>query len=436
LPAHPATPAKKSRLGTWIAVAMVLGVVTGHLVHVLAPDPASAKSIAGYFSILTDIFLRLIKMIIAPLVFSTLVAGMAGHKEGGAGRVGLKAMGWFLAASLSSLLLGLVFVNLLRPGRGMGLPLPDASASTNLKTSAINLKDFVTHLVPRSFFEAMAGNEILQILVFSVLFGVALSSFKDETAATITKILGELVHVMLKLTGLVMRAAPLGVFGAMASAIAVQGLGVLATYGRFIGSFYLGLAALWLVLLTAGWLVLRGRTLDLVRRIREPMMIAFSTSSSEAAYPKTMEALERFGVPERITGFVLPLGYSFNLDGSMMYQAFAVIFIAQAYGIELPISTQVTMMLVLMVTSKGIAGVARASLVVVAATAPMFNLPEAGLLLIMGIDQFLDMGRTATNVIGNSIATAVVARWEGALGPAAPEPAPGASTPAVPTAAA
>ena len=222
---------------------------------------------------------------------------------------------------------------------------------------------------------------------------------------------------------MVMLAAPLGVFGAIASAIAVQGLGVLATYGRFIASFYLGLAALWLVLFAAGWLVLRGRALELVRRIREPMMIAFSTSSSEAAYPKTMEALERFGVSERITGFVLPLGYSFNLDGSMMYQSFAVIFIAQAYGIHLPVSTQLTMLAVLMVTSKGIAGVARASLVVVAATAPMFNLPEAGLLLIMGIDQFLDMGRTATNVLGNSIAAAVVARWEGALGPATPETA-------------
>jgi Na+/H+-dicarboxylate symporter len=430
-----AAPRRKSRLGTWIAGAMVVGIVTGHLVHVLSPDAATTKTIAGYFSLLTDIFLRLIKMVIAPLVFSTLVAGMAGHKEGGAGRIGMKAMGWFLTASVVSLLLGLLLVNVLQPGHNLGLPLPPADATTNLKTTALNLKDFVAHLVPRSFFEAMAGNEILQILVFSIFFGAALSAFKDETAATITKILQELVHVMLKLTAIVMLAAPLGVFGAIASAIAVQGLGVLATYGRFIASFYLGLAALWLVLFAAGWVVLRGRALELVRRIREPMMIAFSTSSSEAAYPKTMEALERFGVSERITGFVLPLGYSFNLDGSMMYQSFAVIFIAQAYGIHLPISTQLTMLAVLMVTSKGIAGVARASLVVVAATAPMFNLPEAGLLLIMGIDQFLDMGRTATNVLGNSIAAAVVARWERALGPATPETAPEAvARPVVPAA--
>jgi Na+/H+-dicarboxylate symporter len=431
--AVPAPAAKKSRSGAWIAGALVLGVVIGHLVHVLAPDPAAAKTIAGYFSILTDVFLRLVKMVIAPLVFATLVAGMAGHKGGGAGRIGLKAMAWFVSASLVSLLLGLVLVNLLQPGRDLGLPLPAADATTNLKTSALSLKEFVTHLVPKSFFEAMAGNEILQILIFSLFFGAALSAFKDETAATITRLLQELVHVMLKLTAIVMRFAPVGVLGAVVSAIAVQGLGVLVTYGRFVGGFYLGLAVLWLVLLTAGWLVLRGRTFDLVRRVREPMLIAFTTSSSEAAYPKTMEALERFGVPERITGFVLPLGYSFNLDGSMMYQAFAVMFIAQAYGIPLSVGTQLTMLLVLMITSKGIAGVARASLVVVAATLPMFKLPEAGLLLVIGIDQFLDMGRTVTNVLGNSLAAAVVARWEGALGPATPD-TPRAPAGAVPVA--
>jgi Na+/H+-dicarboxylate symporter len=421
-----AAPRRKSRLGTWIAGAMVVGIVTGHLVHVLSPDPATTKTIAGYFSLLTDIFLRLIKMVIAP---SSLDAGgRYGRAQGGRGRAHRdEGDGVVRHRERGLLLLGLLLVNVLQPGRDLGLPLPPADATTNLKTTTLNLKDFVTHLVPRSFFEAMAGNEILQILVFSIFFGAALSAFKDETAATITKILQELVHVMLKLTGIVMLAAPMGVFGAIASAIAVQGLGVLATYGRFIGSFYLGLAALWLVLFAAGWLVLRGRALELVRRIREPMMIAFSTSSSEAAYPKTMEALERFGVSERITGFVLPLGYSFNLDGSMMYQSFAVIFIAQAYGIHLPVSTQLTMLAVLLVMSKGIAGVARASLVVVAATAPMFNLPEAGLLLIRGIDPFLDMGRTATNVLGNSIAASVVARWEGALGPATPETAPEAA---------
>lgn len=268
----------------------------------------------------------------------------------------------------------------------------------------------------------MAGNEILQILVFSLFFGFALASIKDRTAAGMQRSIEELVHVMLRITDYVMRFAPVGVFAAIASAITTQGLGVLLTYGRFIGSFYASLAILWVVLIFAGWLFLRGRVFHLLGLVREPTMIAFSTASSEAAYPKTMEQLEKFGVNDRITGFVLPLGYSFNLDGSMMYQAFAALFIAQAYGVEMSLTQQMTMLLVLMITSKGIAGVPRASIVVVAATLPMFGLPEAGLLLILGIDQFLDMGRTATNVIGNSIATAVVAKWEGQLNEEQSEP--------------
>jgi Na+/H+-dicarboxylate symporter len=227
--------------------------------------------------------------------------------------------------------------------------------------------------------------------------------------------IGELVHVMLRITDYVMRVAPLGVFAAIASVITVQGLGVLVTYGKFIGEFYFGLVILWGLLIAAGSVVLKGSIPRLLGLIREPMLVAFSTASSEAAYPRLMESLERFGVRDRVTGFVLPLGYSFNLDGSMMYQAFASIFIAQAYNIHLSFSQQIALLLVMMVTSKGIAGVPRASLVVVAATLPMFNLPEAGLLLVMGIDQFLDMGRTATNVVGNSIATAVVATWEGEI---------------------
>jgi Na+/H+-dicarboxylate symporter len=415
---------KTPKLTTWILVSMALGIVVGFACHELSPDAKVAAEIAGYFSILTDVFLRLIKMVIAPLVFSTLVAGITSMGDAKAvGRIGLKALGWFITASFVSLLLGLLLVNVIEPGQSLHLPLPDVGASTNLKTSSLNLRDFIAHVFPRSFFESMAQNEILQILVFSIFFGFAIGSFKDETAATIVRLIQELVHVMLKVTDYVMRLAPMGVFGAIASAIATQGLGVLVTYGKFIGGFYLGLAVLWTVLATAGWLFLGRSVLTLLRLIREPIMIAFSTASSEAAYPKTMEQLERFGVKDRITGFVLPLGYSFNLDGSMMYQSFAILFIAQAYGIDIPLGTQLTMLLVLMVTSKGIAGVARASLVVVAATAPMFNLPEAGLLLIMGIDQFLDMGRTATNVIGNSIATAVVAKWEGELG--APQPGGG-----------
>jgi Na+/H+-dicarboxylate symporter len=223
--------------------------------------------------------------------------------------------------------------------------------------------------------------------------------------------------VMLNVTNFVMRAAPIAVFAAMASAVTAKGLGILLTFGKFIGSFYLGLAVLWLVLLLAGALVLGGRIKDLIKAIREPILLAFSTASSEAAYPRTLEALEEFGVPPRIASFVLPLGYSFNLDGSMMYMTFATLFIAQLYGIDLSAGQQITMVLILMITSKGMAGVPRASLVVISAVMGQFGIPEAGLVLILAVDQFLDMGRSGTNVVGNAVATAVVAKWEGVLKP-------------------
>ncbi len=367
----------------------------------------------------TDLFLRLIKMIIAPLVFSTIVTGIAGTGDSKAvGRIGIKAMGWFLTASLLSLLLGMVCVNLMQPGVGLSLPLPDVHASSGISGKTMDLKSFISNIIPKSFVEAMATNNILQILVFSTFFGLGLSAYREQVGKDLIRIrmIQELAHVMLKVTDFVMRFSPLGVFAAIASCITVQGLGVLVTYGKFMGSFYATLLILWLLLVAVGFLFLGKSVFTLLKLVKEPTILAFSTASSEAALPKTMEGLERFGVKERISGFVLPLGYSFNLDGSMIYQAFATIFIAQAYNIHLTLTQQVTMLLVMMLTSKGIAGVARASLVVIAATLPMFNLPEAGLLLVMGIDQFLDMGRTATNVIGNSIATAVVAKWEGDLG--------------------
>jgi Na+/H+-dicarboxylate symporter len=410
------TSAKPSRLTTYIMAGMILGIVVGYVCNGAASDAAAAKEIAGYFSIIADIFLRLIKMIIAPLVFSTLVVGIASMGDAKAvGRIGAKALSWFILASLLSLLLGMVIVGILRPGADLNLPLPDAGAASGLKTASLNLRDFITHVFPRSIIEAMAQNEILQIVVFSIFFGFALAALGEEMLTALLKPLEAVVHAMLRLTDYVMRLAPLGVFAAIASAITVQGLGVLLTYGRFIGEFYFGLLVLWLVLFGAGYLFLRSSVLTLLKLIREPMLLGFSTASSEAAYPKIMEQLEKFGVPDRVTGFVLPLGYSFNLDGSMMYQAFAALFIAQAYNMDLSFAQQVTLLLVMMISSKGIAGVPRASLVVVAATLPTFGLPEAGLLLIMGIDQFFDMGRTATNVLGNSIATAVVAKWEGAL---------------------
>jgi Na+/H+-dicarboxylate symporter len=410
------------KLTTWIFIGMLAGIGVGYMCHELLPTPESAKMTAGYIALFTDVFLRLIKMIIAPLVFSTLVVGIAHMGDTAAiGRIGVKTMAWFITASLASLLLGLVMVNLMRPGEALNLPLPDASASANLKVASLSFKEFVTHLVPRSAFEAMANNEILQIVVFSVFFGAAAAALGDKAKAMIDWV-EQLSHVILKITGYVMALAPIAVFAAMASVITTSGLGILVTYGKFTLEFYFSLLILWSVLAFAGFVFLGPRVSTLLRMIREPLLLSFTTASSEAAYPKTLEQLERFGAKKKIVSFVLPLGYSFNLDGSMMYCTFAVLFIAQAYSIELTLLQQVTMLLILMVTSKGMAGVPRASLVVIAATLATFNIPEAGLLLIMGIDQFLDMGRSATNVIGNSIATAVVAKWEGELGGGGPEP--------------
>lgn len=406
------------KLSTWILLAAVTGLAAGSFTHDALPDAAAASAAAGYYGILSDIFLRLIKMVIAPLVFATVVTGIAGTGDAKTvGRIGGKAMLWFISASLLSLVLGMVLANFFQPGASLNMPLPDKGLATNLKTGGLNLKEFMSHVFPRSFFEAMANNEILQILIFSCFFGFALTLLKRDHVATITSFVKELVEVMLKVTGLVMWAAPLGVFGAVAAAITVQGLGVLTTYAKFIGSFYAAVLILWMLLIAAGFLFLGSQVFRLLYTVREPLLVAFTTASSEAAYPKLMNQLHRFGVNDQVSSFVLPLGYSFNLDGSMLYQAFAALFIAQAYGIELTLGQQMTLLLVMMISSKGVAGVPRASLVVVAAVLPTFGLPEAGLLLILGIDQFLDMGRTATNVIGNSISTAVVAKWEGLLGP-------------------
>ncbi len=418
------------RLTTQIVVAMLAGIAVGWLCNHLAKDAQAAKEIAGYFGIVTDIFLRMIKMIIAPLVFATLVGGLASMAGGGAvGRIGLRAMIWFVSASAISLALGMLLVNLFQPGLHMNLAVPEVASATGLKTGDFSLKGFFTHVFPKSIFEAMSNNEILQILVFSLFFGAALAFVKGDGKSTIVDAIEELTKVMFRITDYVMRFAPIGVFAAMAASITVEGIGVLVNYGKLIGQFYLGLALLWVILFGVGYLFLGRRTAQLAKLIREPILLAFSTASSESAYPKTISALERFGVPKRVSSFVLPLGYSFNLDGSMMYQAFAVMFIAQAYNIELSFTQQLTILLVLMVTSKGMAGVARASLVVVAATLPMFHLPEAGLLLIIGIDQFFDMGRTATNVVGNSVATAVVAKLEGDDLPAPVESSSGYEAP-------
>ena len=401
-----------NRLFTYLIVgAMVLGVGVGWVLNqTLTPDQAQAA--ADGLSIVTDVFLRLIKMIIAPLVFSTLVAGIAHMGDASEiGRVGVKAIGWFLLASIVSLTVGLVMVHILQPGSGLMLTLPAASEGAAVDVAKFSLREFVTHLVPASAIQAMANNEILQIVVFSVFVGTAVSAVDDRAPAVLV-LVEQIAAIMLKVTGYVMKTAPLAIFAALAATIAVQGVGVLATYAKFVGGFYLSLGLLWAVLIAALVVIVGRRGLKLMAAIRQPALLAFSVASSEAAYPRTLDELQKWGVSRKVASFVLPLGYSFNLDGSMMYCTFAVLFIAQIYGIEMSLAQQITMLGLLMVTSKGMAGVPRASLVVIAATLTYFNLPEEGLLLILAVDHILDMGRSATNVVGNSVASAVVAKWE------------------------
>ena len=411
-----------SRTFTYFIIAgMVLGVLVGWGCNQYL-SPADAKTVSGNLTLITDIFLRLIRMIIAPLVFTTLVAGIAHMEDAAAvGRIGAKTMGWFISASIVSLTIGLIMVHLLHPGAGLSLPPPEvaAKAAGGVDVANFTVKDFIAHVVPTSIFDAMARNEILQIVVFSIFVGTAVAAL-DKRSPAILALVEEGAAIMLKVTGFVMRLAPLAIFAALASTIATQGVSILATYAKFVGGFYLSMGILWGVLILAGFLVIGRRVVPLVAMAWRPGLLAFSTASSEAAYPRLLEGLQAFGLPRRIVSFVLPLGYSFNLDGSMMYCTFATLFIAQAYGVHLTIAQQITMLLLLMVTSKGMAGVPRASLVVIMATLSFFKLPEAGIYLILGVDHLLDMGRSATNVIGNSVAAAVVGKWEGDLTEAAP----------------
>jgi Na+/H+-dicarboxylate symporter len=414
---------KKNRLTVYILISMVLGIVVGYIVN----KNASADTISSFstkIKLLTTIFLRLVQMIISPLVFCTLVVGIA--KLGDlktVGRVGGKALLWFVSASLMSLLLGMVLVNFFRPGDVIsgGNANMDVAGAQDLigKTQEFSLIKFVEHVFPRSVIEAMANNEILQLVIFSIFFGVAAAALGD-TARSVVKALDAAAHIILKMVGYVMNFAPLGVFGALTAVIATKGLQVFAFYGYYLLYFLIGIALLWVILLTAGFLVLKNRLPRLLKRIGSPMLIAFSTTSSEAVFPKLTQELERFGCKDKIVSFILPLGYSFNLDGSMMYMTFASIAIAQVYNVHLDTPTQLTMLLVLMLTSKGIAGVPRASLVVVTATCAMFKIPPEGIALILPIDHFCDMFRTMTNVLGNALATSVVSKWEGELGPELP----------------
>jgi Na+/H+-dicarboxylate symporter len=410
---------KSNRLTIYILIAMFAGAVLGYIVHTQA-SAGFIETFSKNIKLLTTIFIRMVQMIIAPLVFSTLVVGIAKLGDLKAvGRVGGKAMLWFIAASLVSLLLGMVLVNFFQPGAGFSNVELDKTEAGKLvsNTQQFSLQLFVEHIVPRSVIEAMATNEILQLVIFSIFFGVAAASM-GEKANVIVKALDAVSHVILKMVGYVMNVAPLGVFGAIAAVIASKGLEVFVFYGKYMLYFLIGIAILWAIMLSVGYLILRKRLPELLRRIASPLIIAFSTTSSEAVFPKLTEELERFGCKNKIVSFILPLGYSFNLDGSMMYMTFASLAIAQANNIHLDMGTQLTMLLVLMLTSKGIAGVPRASLVIVTATCAMFNIPPEGIALILPIDHFCDMFRTATNVLGNTLATTVVSKWENELGPA------------------
>jgi len=403
-----------SNLTTQILIAMILGAILGIAVHNSA-TPESAKEFSTYIKLLATVFIRLVQMIIAPLVFTTLVVGIAKLGDIKAvGRIGGKALGWFFTASFISLLIGMFWVNVLQPGVGLNLSDVDLSTASEVteKTHVFSAQNFIEHIIPKSIVEAMATNEILQIVIFSIFFGLAAASIGDH-AKPVVNALDKTSHIVLKMVNYVMKFAPIGVFGAIAGVFAIRDFtDLIITYAKFFGSFMVGISTLWVALLIIGYLFLGKAMSVLLKRIIGPVIIAFGTTSSEAVFPKLTEELERFGVKDRIVSFMLPLGYSFNLDGSMMYMTFASIFIAQAYGIDLSLGTQFTMLFVLMLTSKGIAGVPRASLVVVAATCGMFKIPIEGIALILPIDHFCDMFRSATNVLGNALATSVVGKWE------------------------
>lgn len=407
-------PSIFANLTVQILIAMLLGAILGIFIHKNYSVDA-AKIFSGYIKMLATVFIRLVQMIIAPLVFTTLVVGIA--KLGdlkSVGRIGGKAMGWFFTASFISLLIGMFWVNFFEPGIGLKLIDidPNTAAEVTDKTQNFSAQNFIEHIIPKSIFEAMATNEILQIVIFSIFFGLAAASMGDYTKP-IVNAFDRISHIVLKMVNYVMKFAPIGVFGAIAGVFAIKDVNdLLLTYAKFFGSFLVGIGSLWVFLLLIGFIFLKSRMITLLKHIVSPLVIAFGTTSSEAVFPKLTEELERFGVKDKIVSFMLPLGYSFNLDGSMMYMTFASIFIAQASGIHLDLGTQMTMLLVLMLTSKGIAGVPRASLVVVAATCGMFDIPAAGIALILPIDHFCDMFRSATNVLGNALATSVVGKWE------------------------
>ncbi|MBY0549604.1 MAG: cation:dicarboxylase symporter family transporter [Candidatus Obscuribacterales bacterium] len=382
-----------------------VGLVVGILVGWLAPE--FGKSL----HVVADVFLHLVKSIIAPLVFATLVVGIAGHENlKSVGRLGLKSMIYFEVVTTFALAIGLLVANICRPGAGVALNTTTAGDAAALAAKQPQLADIITHTFPSSVVDAMARGDVLQIVVFSILFASAVSAVKAEP---VLKLCESLSEVMFKYTGYVMRLAPYGVAGAMAATVGQHGLTVLLDLGKLVGTLYLALFLFALVVLLPVALIARVPIKDFIGAVKEPVILAFSTTSSEAALPKALVAMEKLGVPRNVVSFVLPVGYTFNLDGTTLYLSLAATFVAQAAGVSMSIEQQVMMMLTLMLTSKGVAAVPRASLVILAGTLASFNLPLAGIALILGVDTLMDMARTAVNVLGNCLASVVMARWEG-----------------------
>ena len=406
----PAAPARApARAGLTLTQQIILGLIVGVAAGTLVSR--SNPALAQYFNPFSQLFLRLIKMIIAPLIFSTLVAGIAGAGHVKAvGRMGLRAMIYFEAVTTLALLIGLLAVNILRPG--VGLVLPPPSGPPAIAGAAQTWDQIVLHTFPTSIVQAMAEGDVLQIVVWSIIFAIALTMVGPK-ARPMIEWCESLAEAMFKFTNIVMKYAPIGVAAAMAYTIGKGGFGVLYNLAWLVGTLYLALLAFYLLVLFPVMLLFKVPIGKFFRAVKEPAVIAFSTTSSEAALPRAMEAMERLGVPRSVVAFVLPLGYSFNLDGSTLYLSLAAVFVAQAANIHLSIGQQITMLLTLMLTSKGVAGVPRASLVILAATLSRYGLPLEGVTLILGVDTLMDMGRTMTNVIGNCLASVVVARWEG-----------------------
>ena len=402
---------KKARISptTQIILGLIIGVITGYIVSITNPD--ASESIRPF----AQLFIRMIQMIIAPLLFATLVAGIAGagHFKD-VGRMGLRAIIYFEVVTTLALLIGLLAVNIMQPGVGLTLPAPTGPPPITARPQS--WQEIILHIFPTSVFDAMARGDVLQIVIFSMLFAVGLSMLGERGRPIVTwcEVLAE---TMFKVTHIIMLYAPIGVGTAIAYTIGRSGLGVLWNLGYLVLTLYVALTVFILVVLVPVMLLFKIPIGGFARAIKDPALIAFSTTSSEAALPLALERMEQFGVPRPIVSFILPLGYSFNLDGSTLYLSLAAIFVAQAANVDLTAGQQVTMLLTLMLTSKGVAGVPRASLVILAGTLASYNLPLEGITLILGVDAIMDMARTTVNVTGNCLASAVIARWEGQFTP-------------------